>query len=253
MLDFSLTTPPDGGRGCGERQEEMPYCCCGTSPWGSPIESFVIDPAIPWPGEFQRGMKILPRDPRDPESINDLVVFVGEAFYASPWDYVEECRLFGASRKASPDLPFEKLTPRESRMVFVHSKTIPHFDYTLIHREPQPLEGCHKLESWVSEPSLWADLPSVPGFHPGPQNCTFALKDLAILVHPEAKVEGDAFTIEMPSFSYRGLMPSAAAGEFGIGIFLVLPMTHIEFVRKPHEGAKERAEKAGFVTTVMEA
>lgn len=137
------TVNPSNGRGCSFRSELSAYCCCGIGPGGMPIEHYLVDPCIPWPGKFQRGVKILPRHRDNPNSINDLVIFVGvgRENYPAVWDYVEETRLFGASRKMPPTLPWEKLTPGQSRMVFVHRLAIPRFTFTL-NRDEIPLPDC---------------------------------------------------------------------------------------------------------------
>lgn len=250
------TIQPPSGRGCGDRDEEMPYACCGVSKDGMPIEHFIVDPAIPWPGKFQRGIKILPRDPNDPNSIKDLVVFVGEKFYQSAWDFVEETRLFGASRKMSPTLPFDQLTPGQSRMVFVHSKAIPDFEYEL-NRGDKPLYGCKHLQHWADNKDLYNDEP--PEQHLNKSLCTHGLKDLAFLVHGDIEpspIDPEFYLVNMPSFSYDAKYPIKPASytptEWQIGIFLALPLTHFEFCRKPHQVAQEKARQAGFETVTLE-
>lgn len=254
---FTTVTPPNG-RGCGQRFEEAPYACCGSSPFGAPVESFVVDPAIPWPGEFQRGVKILPRNPRVPDSVNDLVIFVGKKYYESPWDFVEEVSHFGASRKIPHNLPFEQLTPKESRMIFAHSRVIPHFDYEA-NRE-RPYYGCRCFfdENGVFNAPLWKE--ARPGWHePYPDPCTHALRDLAYLVHGDISRDESGnnitYTVNMPSFSYNAKYPKTyipTKGRWGVGIFLALPLTHIEYCRKADEKSKANAEAAGFETVVME-
>lgn len=263
---MNTTTNPPGGRGCGSRSEGMPYCCCGTSPNGMPIEYFLIDPALPWPGKFQRGTKILPRNPKDPNSINDLVIFVGEKYYQSAWDFVEETRRFGASRKVSPTLPFEKLTPFKSRMVFVHSNVIPQFNYELnspLNDPTRPEHGCKFFQNWVDDKEAWLD--TIRGYHPVSLNgntvksCTFALKDLAFLVHGDIEPDPEnlqSYWVNMPSFRYYADYPTNPEvyipTTWQIGVFLALPLTHIEYKKRPHKQADERAKKAGFETVVME-
>lgn len=177
---FTTTEPPDG-RGCGERDGGVPYACCGFSEDGTPIEFYVVDPAIPWPGEFQRGVKILPRNPQDVDSINDLVIFISKNDYPSPWDFVEETRRFGASRKLSHNLPFDKLMPGKSRMVFIHSRAIPSY------------QAKYPVSNYMTTKEDW-----------------------------------------------------------GVGIFMALPLTHIEYCRQIDEGSQAKAEAAGFKTVVME-
>lgn len=39
--EIYTTTQTPNGRGCGDRDEEMPYACCGLSEWGQPVESVI--------------------------------------------------------------------------------------------------------------------------------------------------------------------------------------------------------------------
>lgn len=273
--DTLITTAAvPNGRGCGDRDEGVPYACCGISPFGTPIEFFVIDPVHLWPGEFQRGVKILPRNPKNPEGVKDLVVFVGKKFYQSPWSFVEEVRRFGASRRLSNIFPFDKLTPDESRMIFIHSKAIPNFDYEA--NRDKPCYGCDKcnclLEDGTYDKELWP--PTVPGWHspeidsgvvwhdPALDPCTYALRDLAFLVHgdiepdPTNVTSNTTYQVNMPSFSYEAKYPikpeSYIPTKWKVGIFMALPLTHIEYARRPDEKSTANAKAAGFETVIME-
>jgi len=48
-----------------------------------------------------------------------LVFWVGAEFYPNVWDFIEETRVAGASRRVPSSMDFSKLTPA-SRMIFVH-------------------------------------------------------------------------------------------------------------------------------------
>lgn len=281
-FDVATTEFAENGRGCGDRQEEAPYACCGVSTEGVPIEAFVIDPAKFWPTPFQRSFKILPRDPNDPESVNDLMIFVGEKAYPSPWDFVMEAGKFGSSRKMPDTLPFELLTPYDSRQVFIHSKAIPLFEYTADRQDPY--FGCEHFwsgagkrdkETWDITTPGWhtVELPpetqseilslveSVVGETPAglvAPPCAHALRDLAHLVRPvkwDENYPGN-FTVEMPSLSNTGrevaLHPVVEKPTWHIGIFMALPLTHFEFCKKADPETQEKAEAAGFQTAVLE-
>ncbi len=43
---INLTVPLE--RGCGMREKGGLYACCGTSPFGKPVEEFLIDPPLPF-------------------------------------------------------------------------------------------------------------------------------------------------------------------------------------------------------------
>jgi hypothetical protein len=264
-----LTRQPPDGRGCGSRDEEKPYLCTGTSAEGLPIENFLIDPPLPLPPDgWHRGFEIRPRDPKDPDSINDVIIFIGSEAYPAAWDFVEESRHFGVSRKVSPDFPFEQLSP-DSRMIFAHKQAIPTFAYELVAYRQQPAIFCKCHDPNVQTPtiglnSVWSTIAS--GWHPRLESeirstpCTTALQDLAFLAHDD---HGDRpaeyglparFTIERPSLNYGGFYPhmdDTEHAEFEAGLFLALPLTHIEFKNKPHEAAQTKAQAAGFRTEVL--
>jgi len=265
MDSIILTThQPPNGRGCGsERDPESPYLCCNLSRWGKPIEAFVKDPAIPWPGKFQRGIKILPRYPKDPASVNDVVIFVGSKpdkaaiGYPAAWDFVEEAARFGASRKAPPNIPFEKLTPGQSRMIFCHAKVIPQFEYEL-NRGDGPLYGCKHLQDWMA----YSDEHNgqAPERHLNYSLCTHGLRDLAFLSHkdiePSPTGEAAWYQVRMPSFTYTAKFPVDPQVYrptiWSPGLFLALSLTHIEFAKKPHKAAQEKAQAAGFDTVTLD-
>jgi hypothetical protein len=233
-----ITINPPNGRGCGERKKGGIYFCCGVSSGnGLPIEKFILDPAIKWPLKFQRGIKAIKREYDNPNSIVDLIVFVGKQFYKSPWDFIEETRRFGASRRISSEVAasiLKQLTPYKSRMVFVHSKAIPDFDYELSYK---PLT-CNKKKS----PTF--------GYHINGDKCTFSLKSLSSVIHNKKGKADDWFKIELPSLSYRGVYLKIPTKYNNLawepGLFLALPLTHIEFCQKANTEVVKNAEKSGF-------
>lgn len=109
-------------RGCGQRKTDSLYLESEPSLDGLPIEHFLIDPPIPtdninilWSRNFQLFEK---------DGITHLIDWVGEQYYESPWDFIEECRRKGASRRANKNFPFEKLTIGKSMIFFAHKKAI---------------------------------------------------------------------------------------------------------------------------------
>ncbi len=269
---LNTTTEAPNGRGCGTRSKKSAYACCGTSQQGVTIEFFVPDPAIAWPGQFQRGVKILPRTPQEPNGLNDLVIFVGKKHYPSPWDFVEEVRCFGASRKMPPTLPFDKLSPDKSRMIFVHSKAIPAFDYES--DKDRPYQYCPHF--YTDDDTRQLDLKkwdtAIPGHHVTPETpCAFALRDLAFFVHAttdlksvtallrpnEDQLPDEKFTIQMPSFTYGGTVPKtprlpAFTPDWKVGIFLALPLTHFEFCKEADPATQAKIDAAGFQSVILD-
>lgn len=261
MVD-SITTTAEAarGRGCGERKEGEAYACFGIGSGGRAIEDFIVDPVRPWPGKFQRFIKILPRDPANPGGLCDLMIFIGAENYPSVWSYIEEARRFGVSRRMPANLSFERLTPGQSKMVLVHSKAIPlSFNYVL-NRPFTPLRGCKHTHEWL-DAQRYSEVPV--GYHPGHEiqtMCTFALQDLAVANHHRfERVGEDKFRIDMPSFSFEGNFPHLpdlrgqrlAFQEWGTGIFMALPLTHFEFRNKAQKVIWERAKAAGFQTAIV--
>lgn len=266
-----LTERPENGRGCGDREEGAGYGCCGLSRWGKPVEEFVLDPVRPilW----QRGMHCVPRDPTKPDGIHDIIVGVGidpkggkTEGYPSAWSFVEEVRHFGASRKFPKNFPFHKLTPFETRMIFVHARAIPMFEYVL-NRDDRPLYGCKRFQDWVDNKQYWEKANVHPEYHPYEgktstfEKCAFALRDLSYLLHetePLTVVDSEVnrFRVQMPSFQFIGIAPLAPSDKFNLswasGAFLVLPLTHVEFPKRRNEKVTEELHKVGIETAVTE-
>ncbi len=101
-------------RGCGTRQVGGLYACCGLSPYGKPIEHFIIDPPV----------FVEYKNFRAPIQVDDdLLFWVGEKFYPYPSDFIEEARIYGVSKRIPANFPIEKITSL-SKMYFVHPKAI---------------------------------------------------------------------------------------------------------------------------------
>lgn len=238
-------------RGCGTRDAGSVYLCLGIGPGGTlTIEDLILDPVKIWPGNWQRGFKIIPNR----GGWNDVGIFVGEEFYKSLYDFVEEARRYGISRKVPPTFPFEQLTPGLSRMIFIHSKAHPRFDYNI--EVETPLCGC---KFFLEDPKLWAK--TFPGYHPKIEKetkCTFAHQHLAGRIHKAGFNDYGEFEIQMPSFSYKGIYPiiKPEAGQedmtWDIGAFMSAPLSHVEMPKKLNKSTAQRANKSGFETIVTD-
>lgn len=274
MSDYTVTENPENGRGCGpDRTEEAPYACCGLSSKGYPLEHFLIDPPIAM--KWQRGAEIV-----EINDIHHLVIYVSKEDYPSGWDFLEESRNFGASRKISENLQLELLTPGESLIIFVHARAIPKFDFTLNiagRVAGHPMYGCKV--NLKKHPMPWE---VKRGFHSEeavltlangkkqPATCTVSLKDLSALLHPEdAQVavqdpNGKQRTlINMPSFTYSVPTPASplatdpdlnhfSNSRWASGAFLALPLTHFEFKNKANKEASDKVQAAGFDLHVLD-
>jgi hypothetical protein len=204
-------------RGCGERKENALYLSCGTSPYGIPIKERIIDPAISWEHGWQRGYTLFEIDDT---GVKHVLIFVGKEYYPSPWSFVEEAKRFGISRRIDNKFPVDQLTPGQSKMFFAHAYTIPLFEYYL----PEHPKDCKCQD---------ADL----GWHYDvDKHCTFGLKNLAVNVHSQKDIsllDADNFIeIRMPGFSFftSPIMdaPPLDEQEYKLGIFLYVPITHLE-------------------------
>ena len=244
-------------RGCGVRSECGVYLTLGIGLGGTlTVEDLILDPVKIWPGTWQRGFKILPNK----QGFNDVAIFVGKEFYPSLWDFVEEAKRFGISRKVPPTFPFEQLTPGKSRMIFLHRKGSPKFnsmDAELTEYVPIPQEGC-KMK-WEHE--IWKR--AFPGWHPKVEKetfCTFSHQHFAGLIHDVKYDKSGKFEIQRPSFSYSGFIPVVRNDDEGnkiklewdIAAFMVAPLSHIEMPKKLNVSAAQRANKSGYEVIVTE-
>src|SRR5260370_24193058 len=120
VIDFPKADPVE--RGCGEREQGGVYAETGLSPYGTPLEFFLIDPPRPLP----EGLDLInkPQLWEDPATgITHLLIWIGSEYYQWCSDYIEETRRFGASRRINPNLELSRLT-RESRMILAHPRAI---------------------------------------------------------------------------------------------------------------------------------
>jgi hypothetical protein len=186
---------------------------------------------------------------------------------------VEEVRYFGESRKFPKNFPFHLLTPGESRMVLIHARAIPQFEYVLDREVPPPLTGCKFYNDYFVDDDitrLWQH--TVPGYHPSserpptPTACTFALRDLAFFVHfKDAQMVDEldhVFKIARPSLEYSGIVPihpNSASTEFNpdklmwaAGLFLSLPLTHWEHRGHADPEVEQKIKDAGFESVVLD-
>ncbi len=146
MFDFPKVDPVE--RGCGERVPGGMYLESALSPYGRPLEEFLIDPPLPVPDGLDIINKPLlwPRtlpsgDPvcdADEQPIYDVLIWVGGEYYPYCPDFVEEVRRYGASRRLNPNLDLSRLS-RWSRMILVHPRA-----RNLVWQTQMPPALCHK-------------------------------------------------------------------------------------------------------------
>jgi len=133
MFDVDFPKADPVPRGCGDREPGGVYAESGLSPWGRPLEEFLIDPPLPIPdgldlvNKTQLWQRILPSgEPAfDAEGlpIYDLLIWVGQEHYLYVPDYLEELKRYGASRRLNANLDLSLLS-RSSRMILAHPQAL---------------------------------------------------------------------------------------------------------------------------------
>lgn len=126
MLNMPTSSSPE--RGCGKRAAGGVYAETLTGPYGHPIEEYLIDPPYlvdaPTLGLTPVGVKLVEmpnRQAADGTPVHWIWDWVGAGYYPNPADFVEEARLYGASRRLPKNLDWSLITP-ETRLVLVHSR-----------------------------------------------------------------------------------------------------------------------------------
>lgn len=213
-------------RGCGKREVGGLYICCGLSRYGKPLEYFIIDPSIP----------VEYRSFRAPIWVNEntLLMWVGTEHYRFPSDFIEEVRLFGVSKRIPTNFEIEKLRVT-TKMAFVHARAI------VLNQDQFPApKFCPKKDSrhlQVGSRCLGIVYSLAPG-----ENNTRKVGDTEYPVFPFSENN-----LPVPTYSQ--------------GIFLVLPITHLDFVigKNPDptlftvaDNLKTRAESVGLTLNIEE-
>jgi len=223
-----MITPCSGKRGCGTRRADGLYMCVGTSPIGIPIEEFILDPVR----EFRGKHFLSPILYEQEDGIYDVLIWIGAEFYPFVPDFIEEAQWMGISRKIRKNFPLERLTPGESRMILIHKRAIPKFEYEVL-----PTGKCLK--------------PDVE------HKCTFDLWPLSSLKpmknHNVIETESSMYAeIVTPSVSYHVTIPMSGNGDYQSGAFAAFYITHWEYIGKsrPKELA-EKVEVAGYEMLIL--
>ena len=232
--DFPKAIPVE--RGCGEREPGGVYAECGLSPYGSPLEHFLIDPPTPLP----EGLDIVnkPQLWEDPATgITHLLIWVGAEFYPFCPDYIQETQQFGASRRVNPNLDLARLTP-QSRMIMAHPRAINTF-----WEAHMPPEVCRKHISRHDLASLTL-LQLPPERHAGP--CLFKLWDLIPEEAATAVLEREderPFCLRQIGSTIYQFHPTEEPVE-GLepGLFAALPITGFALIRYEDGTVNERAK-----------
>lgn len=126
-------------RGCGELIEGGVYASVELSPFGKPLEAFLLDPVLPIDLE-KAGISI--RQPtlrQAPGNAYYLLDVVGESYYPNVTDILEEIRAQGLSRRLElPASQYNLLQP-DQEIILIHPSAFINLDGLDIyyqHRKP---------------------------------------------------------------------------------------------------------------------
>lgn len=230
-------------RGCGSRQAGGVYLCTGLAKGGLPIESFYVDPVKAIAVECFRAPTLI----ADPfvEGLKHIAVWIGAEHYPSPADYLEECRRLGASRRIPSEFDFTPLTPGKSRMVMIHPLAFTtRIDEAIC---PVGIEGHGHAEADVScLGQHWHYLESL-GANLQPQD------EQPQGLEPKTRRR----RIGETSYEAPANQLLVDKGEFSPGVFLQLPITHIEYQARdggdmPDSSIQDRLATTDFNMVIVQ-
>jgi hypothetical protein len=226
-----------GERGCGQRKCGGIYGECGLSPWGKPLEDFLMDPPVAVDptdlGISPIGVTLID----DPATgATHILDWVGEEHYPNVCDALEEVRRFGLSRRLSRTLDFGRLDAN-SRILLVHRRAL------ITDVAAYVVDWRRSCPKAVPE---HADPPHAPSLCAG-----IWWEDVGggQKAAPQDGQPADARRVRraMPSFSYVARSaPLGATPAYAPAIFASFPLSRLVVVRDP-EGATHRTalDRAG--------
>ncbi|HEV2120590.1 MAG TPA: hypothetical protein VGS11_10890 [Candidatus Bathyarchaeia archaeon] len=237
-------------RGCGDRQDQALYATVPSSPFGKPIDYFLVDPTIRFDAKNLRAPMLVP----DPEGIVHVVLGVSAEFYPTIPDFVEEARVMGISKRLPRDFDPKKLTPGKSKLLLFHPKATPDFP----HEKLMTKETCPTLTSKDHEciGELWP----LCVYEPSTDKHTvvFGLPVDSIKTpstsyqvrHAHLKIRG----FKMVTTKKEGALRPNKPLKYLPGIFLAFPTFNFEYVSKSGEipaDVVERIDRAGYELKVV--
>lgn len=221
-------------RGCGYRPQDSLYLCVETSPFGVPIEYFLVDPVVSWSGEQLRA----PMFVEDSKEVLHIILGIGSTYYPFVSDFVEEARRYGVSKRVPLNFQVERLTPDKSKFLLVHPRAIPRFPYEAPDQCPKKNDHEHECIG-----ALWS---------------LSALKDFG-KVHALKDKSDYSRLILTPSCLYlveKPAKPTEFIDKYSAGIILAFPLNICKFEYVNRKGlapskVKEKLEKAKFRLDVV--
>lgn len=244
-------------RGCGgSRVAGGVYIMVNTSPFGMPLEYFLVDPPIviedpALAGISSRGMSYTPSMPNQPW---DVVDWVGGEFYPNVTDILAEIRAYGLSRRVQSTLDFS-LLGEKSRIHLMHSRAHITQGRSLLWAGAPLVKQCPRPDN---EHSIDTAMASMIGENDETPMCARLWWE-AVAGTPIARVvEGSGpdpdqrlRMWQVGDVSYMARVPPEGVElRYQPAIFASFPISHIEVVRDPvggtHEKALRKARKAGL-------
>lgn len=231
-------------RGCGERKQGGIYGECGLSPFGRPLEDFLMDPPVAVDaatlGLSPIGVTLLPDGRTGATHILD---WIGEDCYPNVTDMLEEIRRFGLSRRLPRTLDFARLDAR-SRILLVHRRAL------LLDPLPYLADQTRLCPKGLPD--------HAPSVQPAPHCAALWWED----VQGGAAVAGSAdprlVRRSLPSFRYDARRaPDGASGRTTPAIFASFPLSRLVVIDDPegktHTAALERAGQAQLPVELEDA
>lgn len=215
-------------RGCGQRKVGGLYICTDLSPEGKPLEFFIIDSPIPYPGQSFRSPQLVERG-----GTTHALVWVGAEYYPYASDFIEEVRRFGASRRIPINFPIDQLSAG-SKMFLIHGGAI-----IENYRELPEVEQC-PLQRIVGVDGVPSDLTDhIPAHLANEEYCITH-------VYQAAGTAGGIRRIGETEYRVSDT-PCRVQLNYRHGIFMRLPINHIDYVR---DGGRVAPRLVGLTTSV---
>lgn len=267
MTAIATTLVPGEGRGCGDREEEAIYGCLPPSIAGDPIWDKLLDPPIPYEGDFFRGVQFAP--PELTESWDEeavlLLDWIGKRHYPSVPGFIEEARRFGLSRRFQPGFDFAALAGKRVYLGLIHARAIQRWVVPSIEDVgDELLLEAYRL-GWDGVPLPHFDFrhcrkrlgDDAAAHYP---ECIYHLWPLSLRLHKDTEQFG---LIEMPSFVFYAFRVVRLGDqnpveewekypevEYGPGLFALFEVAHFEAIGRVPEGTS--LGEAGLPVVVME-
>jgi hypothetical protein len=214
-------------RGCGTRKKGGIYFETGLSPYGQPLEYFIVDPPVLLDGWdlSSVGVQLIERD-----GITHILDWVGSKHYPNVADYLEEVRRFGLSRRLSKTLDFSRITS-QTRILLVHARAW--------------IDNFQEYQTWDCPKEYPFHTPEVLPHEPEDHKRMCAgvwWQD----IEQGVPQEGDRLVRrELPSFTYYGhCRPEGVTPQHRPAIFASFPCTRLVVVKGNHDEALEKASQA---------